>query len=78
MVKILFTALVFVVGLLVGLGSAHVTTITDVRLNTAKIDTMSKSIEANSRTIQSTLDIVETLTRQNTMLINQFIAKHGG
>lgn len=65
--------IIFLLGLLVGLGTAYATTITDVRENKVKLEIMTTAIQKNADNIQITLDLVKAVVNQNSMLINSVV-----
>ena len=71
----LVKALIFTVGLLIGLGTAHVTTMAKVEGNSIKIEQMTKNIDKNNEIIVATLDLVKAAVQQNTVLINSVVGK---
>jgi hypothetical protein len=66
--------LIFVIGLLIGLGSAHVITLTKVEGNSIKIEAMQRTVDRNQETIITTLDLVKAVVQQNSALINSVVA----
>jgi len=69
----LMKVLLLTVGFLVGLGTAHVTTMAKVATNCVKIDIMNKSIEKNTMAAKETLDLIEAVVRQNNALISMVV-----
>ena len=69
----LVKALIFTVGLLIGLGTAHVTTMAKVETNCVKLEMMNQSIQKNTETNTATLDLVKAVVQQNSVLINSVV-----